>query len=284
MGLGSAAAWAGPPAGPAPSGDLLPALFPAADGACDGSPVTAEASARTPADIVIQLHCEGCCSYHDGVCCTGGVTQCCDGSPLSETCQGKGCTACFQCETAWTTTPTPWWTTPLTRAARPRPTTTRPMPTTRTRLPWSSFRGPLHRTPSPTLTRTERDLVTGVSRTTSYQYDPAGLLDFIDGPRTDVADITDVHYEGGLLQWIENALGQRTRFTDYDAHGRPRYRIDRNGVATELGYDSRGRYDAAGQITRVTLPDGSFLDYGYDDAIAWPASRTPAGHGSSTPA
>ena len=38
--------------------------------------------------------CQGCCSYHGGVCCTGGVTMCCDGSPLSDTCRNKGCNAC----------------------------------------------------------------------------------------------------------------------------------------------------------------------------------------------
>ena len=38
--------------------------------------------------------CQGCCSWHDGVCCIDGVTMCCDGTPLSQTCIDKGCDKC----------------------------------------------------------------------------------------------------------------------------------------------------------------------------------------------
>lgn len=38
--------------------------------------------------------CRGCCSSHGGVVCSGGVTQCADGSPLSDTCINKGCNKC----------------------------------------------------------------------------------------------------------------------------------------------------------------------------------------------
>ncbi len=31
----------------------------------------------------VKADCQGCCSWHGGVCCTGGVTMCCDGKPLS---------------------------------------------------------------------------------------------------------------------------------------------------------------------------------------------------------
>jgi len=44
--------------------------------------------------------CQGCCSYHGGVVCRNGVTMCADGTPLSTTCQSKGCNVC-------TTTPPP---------------------------------------------------------------------------------------------------------------------------------------------------------------------------------
>ena len=38
--------------------------------------------------------CRGCCSRHGGVVCVNGVTQCGDGTPLSDTCRNKGCNAC----------------------------------------------------------------------------------------------------------------------------------------------------------------------------------------------
>jgi len=50
--------------------------------------------------ILLLLHavsyanCRGCCSWHGGVCCVNGVTQCCDGTPLSSRCRDKGCNAC----------------------------------------------------------------------------------------------------------------------------------------------------------------------------------------------
>ena len=38
--------------------------------------------------------CTGCCSYHGGVVCSGGVTKCSDGSALSSKCLAKGCNRC----------------------------------------------------------------------------------------------------------------------------------------------------------------------------------------------
>ncbi len=43
----------------------------------------------------VYADCRGCCSWHGGVCCTGGITMCCDGTPLSDTCVAKGCNACW---------------------------------------------------------------------------------------------------------------------------------------------------------------------------------------------
>jgi hypothetical protein len=38
--------------------------------------------------------CRGCCSGSDGIVCNNGVTECVDGTPLSEKCKNKGCSAC----------------------------------------------------------------------------------------------------------------------------------------------------------------------------------------------
>jgi endonuclease/exonuclease/phosphatase family metal-dependent hydrolase len=44
-----------------------------------------------------QADCRGCCSSHGGVVCNNGITECADGSPLSQTCQDKGCSVCPEC-------------------------------------------------------------------------------------------------------------------------------------------------------------------------------------------
>ena len=49
--------------------------------------------------IIFIIHssfadCTGCCSRSGGVCCIGGITMCCNGSPLSDTCKAKGCSVC----------------------------------------------------------------------------------------------------------------------------------------------------------------------------------------------
>jgi YD repeat-containing protein len=129
----------------------------------------------------------------------------------------------------------------------------------------------------------------GRPRTWSYAYDANGALLAADGPRTDVADITTYAYyaadhsdaaKRGNLATIRNAAGHVTSFTAYNLHGQPITIVDPNGMTIELGYDQRQRlvsrdaggevtrydYDGAGQLTRLTLPDGSRLKYEYDAA------------------
>jgi RHS repeat-associated protein len=131
------------------------------------------------------------------------------------------------------------------------------------------------------LTRTVTDVATGASRTTTRSHTPEGLLESIDGPRTDARDITRFHYDaaGNLIKTV-NALGHETNLTAHDAHGRPLTLVDANGVVTRLRYDARNRlvsrevdgsltrfeYDGVGNVTRVTLPDGSFIAQEYDGA------------------
>ena len=84
----------------------------------------------------------------------------------------------------------------------------------------------------------------------------------------------------GNLASITNPAGHVTLISAYDLAGRPTVTADANGLTTTLTYDARGRmtsrqvgiettryaYDWAGQLTRITHPDASYLQYIYDDA------------------
>jgi YD repeat-containing protein len=84
----------------------------------------------------------------------------------------------------------------------------------------------------------------------------------------------------GNVQTITNAAGHITQLTSYDLNARPLTIVDPNGLTTTLAYDTRGRitsrqvgaettsytYDGVGQLTKVTQPDGSYLQYTYDAA------------------
>jgi len=84
----------------------------------------------------------------------------------------------------------------------------------------------------------------------------------------------------GNAYTITNPLGHVTSFTAYDLAGRPTSITDPNGVVTTLTYWPRGwldsrsiagetatyDYDGVGQLDRATRPDGSYVQYTYDDA------------------
>ncbi len=125
------------------------------------------------------------------------------------------------------------------------------------------------------------DIASLNQRASHYTYLANGLLETIDGPRTDVQDITRYSYDiAGNVSTISNALQQITTLDNYDVHGRPQTIIDANGLITTITYDALGRRDIVtvgseitnydyypnGTLNKVTLPDGSFLDYRYDDA------------------
>jgi YD repeat-containing protein len=129
----------------------------------------------------------------------------------------------------------------------------------------------------------------GSPRTWTYTYNANGNVLTVNGPRTDVSDITTYTYyanddtdlaKRGNVATIANAHGHTTSITSYNAHGQPLAIVDPNSLTTTLTYDERQRlktrtvggelttydYDFAGQLKKVTLPDGSFLSYTYDDA------------------
>lgn len=111
-----------------------------------------------------------------------------------------------------------------------------------------------------------------------YTYNANGQILTATGPLNDVTTY-DYGSQGNLAK-VTNTLGHATNITSYDANGRPLTIQDPNGLVTTLAYDARGRvasravgtettayaYDAAGNLTKVTLPDGTWLVYTYDAA------------------
>ncbi|SHI03027.1 RHS repeat-associated core domain-containing protein [Desulfofustis glycolicus] len=138
------------------------------------------------------------------------------------------------------------------------------------------------------LTRSESgyDGLSPSTRTTTFTYTSYGRVETIDGPRTDVVDVTTFGYypnteasglNRGHLQTVTNALGQTVTYGDYNALGKPESIRDANQVSTTLTYDAFGRvtsrtigarttvyhYDAAGRLDLVSLPGGRALEYHY---------------------
>jgi RHS repeat-associated protein len=132
-----------------------------------------------------------------------------------------------------------------------------------------------------------------VSRSIGLSYNAAGQVSSIDGPRTDVNDVTTLLYNSctagygcGQLSQATNALGRVTTYDSYDAAGRLLQMTDPNGLRTSYAYDARGRvitatqtpptggaqitrytYNPGGDVTSVTFPDGRILTYTYDAAL-----------------
>ena len=132
----------------------------------------------------------------------------------------------------------------------------------------------------------------GKSRVWTFTYNANGQPLTVDGPRTDVSDVTALEYytcstggECGQLKKVTNALGHVTNYDSYDTAGRLTQMTDPNGLQTSYAYDLRGRlltvtetptagaarvtsmtYDDAGQLQTYTLPNGTVLTYTYSDA------------------
>jgi RHS repeat-associated protein len=131
-----------------------------------------------------------------------------------------------------------------------------------------------------------------LTRITTYTYNSQGLLLTVDGPRTDVSDVTNFAYYTATvagshnindLNTITDALGHVTTVTGYEANGNPSGITDPNSIATSFTYDARARlfsrsiggatasytYDSAGNLTKAILPKtvaGVTYTYTYDAA------------------
>jgi len=167
------------------------------------------------------------------------------------------------------------------------------------------------------LTSTSIDPVTANTRTMATTYCEQaditagtcpllGLVTSVNGPRTDVNDLTTYTYypsddatcatspttcphRKGDLWLVQDALGNISETLKYDGAGRVLSMKDANGVVTDFEYHSRGwltarkvrgtdnSSEADDQITRIdyyptglvqktTLPDGSYTSYTYDAA------------------
>ncbi|WP_189387753.1 RHS repeat protein [Bacterioplanes sanyensis] len=125
------------------------------------------------------------------------------------------------------------------------------------------------------------------TRITTYAYNEQGLLASVDGPRTDVNDITEIKYDdrSRLSEvWVGGVLQQKV--LAYDAYGRISEWQDGNGATYQQQYNHDGQltqlrlfstdglvdrttvyaYDARGLLEKVTQADGAWVQYGYDDA------------------
>jgi RHS repeat-associated protein len=138
-----------------------------------------------------------------------------------------------------------------------------------------------------TKTVTDTTVTPNVSRNWTYTFNGSGQVLTIDGPRTDVSDITTYTYytcttgsRCGQVNTIKDAVGNVTTFNTYNAYAQPLTITDPNGVVTTLTYDLRQRiksrqvgtettsyvYYPTGQLETVTLPDASTITYTYDAA------------------
>ncbi len=146
---------------------------------------------------------------------------------------------------------------------------------------------------------TMKDIATNATRTwaTTYTYHASipGVLvqKVMDGPRTDVADLTTIDYYApdascmgghfgcrGQVRQITNALGHVTLYGEYDPNGRITQMTDPNGGVTTMTYTSRGwlasrsldgktttyNYTPWGGLSQVTYPDATSISYIYDPA------------------
>ncbi|MDX8525898.1 RHS repeat-associated core domain-containing protein [Mesorhizobium sp. MSK_1335] len=125
----------------------------------------------------------------------------------------------------------------------------------------------------------------GQTRSWAYTYTTSGLVSSVDGPLAGTGDTVSYTYDSsGYLATITDEAGNVTTVNTVDGRGQPTRTTDSNGLVTDIAYDARGRlltttadptdaaaltsvtYDAAGNATKITQPDGSYLTFAYDNS------------------
>ncbi len=126
--------------------------------------------------------------------------------------------------------------------------------------------------------------------TTTYDHNSFGQLTLVDGPRTDVSDITTYTYDpvtGNLLSMTQPHV-RTTYYSGYDQNGNLGAVTDPNRMVTTYTYDARNRietvtkagdastladdsttqyyYDSLGNMDYIVLPEGNTINYTYDSA------------------
>jgi len=120
----------------------------------------------------------------------------------------------------------------------------------------------------------------GAPRIWTYTNNTDGQPISVNGPRTDVNDITQYTYDtNGNIATITDAIGRVTTLS-YNVHGKLLSVQSPSGAVTNMTYDNRQRlvsssqdgitssfsYDANGNLITTTRADGSQLNYQYDAA------------------
>jgi RHS repeat-associated protein len=143
---------------------------------------------------------------------------------------------------------------------------------------------PTSTTQTDTTTITTPYPTNGRTRTWTYTWSPTGQLLTVDGPLPGSGDTTTYTYNtSGFLASVTDPMGHVTTVTAWNGRGKPATIVDPNGVSTTFTYDVQDRpltitfdpganqsqyvlaYDAVGDVTQITLPEGGYLTYTYDD-------------------
>lgn len=130
----------------------------------------------------------------------------------------------------------------------------------------------------------------------SYEYHSGANVKSItiDGPRSDVSDITKLNFNTkGQLVSVINPAGHAVSFEDYGASGMPGRVVDENGVATTVKFNHRGQltqlnlaqsslYDLVyyknGLLKTITYPEGETITFEYTSARKLKAVLDKAGN------
>ena len=134
-----------------------------------------------------------------------------------------------------------------------------------------------------TITQSDTTSVAATPRTWAFTYNGLNVAS-IDGPLPGASDTQTFTYNGPDISSITNEVGHITQITNHSPIGLPQVLVDPNGVTTSLEYDYDNRlstitqnagsaeaittieYDAVDNVTRVTPPNGAFLNFSYDGA------------------